>query len=90
MPGKPNGPNAHKRFVIKVGDTYYMTNGALLVYDPKEAQKQTNKAWKAAMTKGVADMAQKFQEVHDAPNTWYPAVDFSDVAFSGVNTGDDD
>lgn len=90
MPGKPNGPNAHTRFVIKVGDTYYMTNGKLLVYDPKEAQKQPDQAWKAAMEKGVQDMAKKFQEVHDSPNTWYPAVDFSEVAYSGVNTGDDD
>ena len=79
-----------KRFVIKVGDTYYMTSGKLLRYNMKEAQAEPDPQWKKKMVDGVKEMEQEFQDEYDRPNTWYPAVDFTDVAFSGVQTGDDD
>lgn len=69
-----------KKFVIKVGDMYYMTTGKLLTYDMANAQTPAQK-------KGVEEMAKLYKEEHDKPHTYYEAVRFDDVSFSGVNTG---
>ncbi|NNC48159.1 MAG: hypothetical protein HKO13_06985 [Sphingomonas sp.] len=79
-----------KRFVIKVGDTYYLTDGKLLRYNMKEADAEPNENWRKKMKEGVEDMKVEYQKEYDSVNTWYPAVDFTNVAFSGVQTGDDD
>ncbi|WP_265562599.1 hypothetical protein [Sphingomicrobium arenosum] len=69
------------RFVIKVGDTYYLTKGKLWVYDPAEAKDKEEE-------EGVELMASKFKEEEEKPHTWYKAVNFTDVEFDGVNTGE--
>ena len=79
-----------KRFVIKVGDTYYLTTGKLLRYNMAEAEAEPDPKWKKKMIEGVEEMKKDYQEEYDSPHTWYPAVDFTNVAFSGVQTGDDD
>ena len=79
-----------KRFVIKVGDTYYLTTGKLLTYNMKEAEKEKDPKWKKKMKEGVQEMIDEYDKEYNSPHTWYPAVDFTDVTFSGVNTGDED
>ena len=84
------GHKKKKRFVIKVGDTYYLTTGKLLRYNMAEAKAEPEPKWKKKMEEGVAEIQDEYQKEYDSPNTWYPAVDFTNVAFSGVQTGDDD
>ena len=85
-----DGHKKKKRFVIKVGDTYYLTTGKLLRYNMAEADAEPDPKWKKKMKQGVKEMEEEYQAEYDSPHTWYPAVDFTDVAFSGVQTGDDD
>lgn len=82
--GNPTPPaKGKKRFVIKQGDTYYLTTGTLLEYNLDKAVANG----KMPEVKGVAEMMKKFKEEHDKPHTYYHAVDFTDVEFKGVNTG---
>lgn len=73
-----------KRFVVKVGDTYYMTKGKMLTYNMEEAKKSGDQK----KIDGVKEMEKDYQEEHDKPHTFYHAVDFSDVQFKGINTGE--
>lgn len=72
-------------FVIKVGDTYYMTDGKLLTYNMEAAKKA--KKDKEKKIKGVEDIEKKYWEEHGKPHTFYEAVSFDDAHFSGINTG---
>ncbi|MCM8556730.1 hypothetical protein [Sphingomicrobium sediminis] len=70
------------RFVIKVGETYYLTTGKMLIYNMDEAIAADD----MKKVKGVEDMRKAYQEEHDKPHTYYHAVDFSEVEFKGINT----
>lgn len=79
----PFPPKGKKCFVIKQGDTYYLTTGTLLEYNLDKAIG----SGKMPEIKGVAEMMKKYKEEHDKPHTYYHAVDFTEVGFKGVNTG---
>lgn len=72
---------AKTRFLIKVGDVYYLTTGKLLTYDPSAAKDDQQK-------KDIKFVEQEFKRIHDSPHTWYPAVQVSDSSFSPFNTGE--
>lgn len=76
-------PPGNRRYVIKVGDTYYLTTGRLLEYNMQAAINSRN----MDKVQGVHDMAHQFQVEHDKPHTYYHAVDFTEVDFKGINTG---
>jgi hypothetical protein len=69
-----------KRFLIQQGDVYYLTDGKLLRYDPKEAKTKDQKD-------GVEHVQREFKRIHDEPNTWYKAVEIKDSVFTAINTG---
>lgn len=73
---------AKRRFIVQVGDTYFMTQGKHLVYDPKEAKTKEQE-------EGIKKVAAKFQEIHDQPHTWYKAVCLTDGDFSASNSSDE-
>ena len=79
----PVPPPGKKRFVIRQGNSYYLTTGTLLVYDMDAAIKSGN----MKKIEGVNDMAKAFNEEYYKPATHYDSVDFTDVNFAGVNTG---
>lgn len=84
MPQDQNpSPPGNKRYVIKVGDTYFLTTGRLLEYNMQAAINSND----MKKVQGVLDMANQFQLERDKPHTYYEAVDFTDVDFSGINTG---
>lgn len=77
----PNGKKDIRRFVVKVGDTYYMTTGPLLTYNMEAAGDNARKR------EGVDEIARMYKEEHDKPHTFYEAVSFNRTDFSGINTG---
>lgn len=72
-------------FVIKVGDTFYMTDGTLLTYNMEEAKKA--KKDKEKKIKGVEDIEKTYWKEHGKEHTYYEAVSFDGTGFSGINTG---
>jgi hypothetical protein len=72
---------ANTRFLIKVGDVYYLTRGKLLTYDPSAAKDDRQK-------KDMEFVRETFKKIHDSPHTWYPAVQITDSSFSPYNTGE--
>ena len=81
--GQVPPPPGNRRYVIKVGETYYLTTGKLLEYNMHDAINSK----KMEKVQGVQDMATMYQAEHDKPHTYYHAVDFTDVDFKGINTG---
>lgn len=69
-----------KRFLIEQDGVYYLTDGALLRYDAKEAKTADQK-------NGVGHVQKEFKRIHDQPHTWHKAVEITDSSFSAVNTG---
>lgn len=77
----PNGKKGIHRFVVKVGDTYYMTTGPLLTYNLEAAGNNQQKV------DGVKEIARMYKEEHEKPHTFYEAVEFNRTDFKGINTG---
>jgi hypothetical protein len=76
-----NGKKATKRFLIKQGDTYYLTAGRLLEYNKEEAKGNERKE------RDVERVANEFKRIGDGPHTYYQAVDVSDSdMFGPINT----
>jgi len=68
---------ANRRFIIQVGETYYMTTGPLLAYDA--SQSKGNKK----QEEGAAEVAKKFAAVDESAR--YAAVEVTDSDFAAAN-----
>jgi hypothetical protein len=68
------------RFLVKKGDTYYLTTGRLLEYNRHAAKTD-------AQRKGVEQVERDFDRIRNAPHTWYESVEICDSDFSPINTG---
>ena len=66
-----------KRFIIQVGDVYYMTSGPLLVYDAGKSKDNKHKA------DGAEEVRQKFEAVDASAR--YSAVEVDDADFAAAN-----
>lgn len=68
---------ANRRFIIQVGDTYYMTSGPLLAYD--RSKSKGNKQ----QEDGAEEVAKKFAAVDASAR--YSAVEVTDANFAAAN-----
>ena len=70
------------RFLIQKDGVYYLTTGKLLTYDEGAAEGNEQKK------KDVEWIKSEFKRIHDAPCTWYRAVQMDDDDISAINTGE--
>lgn len=68
---------ANRRFIIQVGETYYMTSGPLLVYDADSAKGNKHQS------DGVEEVRKKFDSVDASAR--YSAVEVNDADFAAAN-----
>lgn len=68
---------ANRRFIIQVGETYYMTSGPLMVYDAGNTKGNKHKA------DGVEEIRKKFESVDASAR--YSAVEVKDADFAAAN-----
>ena len=68
---------ASRRFIIQVGETYYMTSGPLLVYDAGKSKDNKHKA------DGAEEVRKKFESVDASAR--YSAVEVTDSSFAAAN-----
>lgn len=65
------------RFIIQVNETYYVTTGQLLVYDPG--------AETPAHREGYVDVAARFKKIRQESGEVYTAVRLVDDSFAAAN-----
>lgn len=66
------------RFIIQVNETYYVTTGPLLVYDPERSEKQEHRD-------GYVEVATRFKKIREEGDAVFKAVRLIDDGFSVVN-----
>nr|WP_294850365.1 hypothetical protein [uncultured Sphingomonas sp.] len=71
------------RFIVQVGDAYYMTEGRNLLYDPERAKTDEERD-------GVENVAKKFHQIYEEPRGRFKAVILTDDSFSCQNVNRDD
>lgn len=73
---------AETRFIIRVGDVYYVTSGDLMVFDPAKAATDQDRD-------SVASVAAQFKEAASQKDGVYEAVMLTDDAYSATNFSDE-
>ena len=68
------------KFLINKNGVYYLTTGRLLTYDPSKAKDEREK-------EGCEKVKKKFDEIRNAPCTFYEAVEITAADFGPLNTG---
>lgn len=66
------------RFIIQVNETYYVTTGPLLAYDPAEAKTDEHRA-------AYVDIANRFKTVREECEHVYKAVKLVDDSFCAIS-----
>lgn len=66
------------RFIIQVNETYYVTTGPLLAYDPQAAKTQEQRD-------GYVEVAARFKLIREECDEVYKAVRLVDDSFSAAS-----
>ena len=69
------------KFLINKNGVYYLTTGRLLTYDSARAKNEREK-------EGCEKVKKKFDEIRNAPCTFYESVEISESNFGPLNTGE--
>lgn len=66
------------RFIIQVNETYYVTTGPLLVYDPAASATPAHR-------EGYVEVAARFKKIREESCEVYQAVRLADDSFSAAS-----